>query len=110
MSTPYEPELIFLGWDAPAVQLVGDRLLKLNQEDPDAFRRATIVTLTAPSAKRLREYVAEQIAEPILMPRIVQPGRLLPEKKNTEDEQLIAWVKTLQRLSPESYTTLLGER
>ena len=110
MPTPYEPELIFLGWDAPAVQLVGDRLLKLNQEDPDAFRRATIVTLTAPSAKRLREYVAEQIAEPILMPRIVQPGRLLPEKKNTEDEQLIAWVKTLQRLSPESYTTLLGER
>ena len=106
----YEPELTFLGWDAPAVQLVGDRLLELNRENPDAFRRATVVTLTAPSAKRLREYVAEQAAEPILMPRIVQPGRLLPEKKGTEDEQLIAWVRALQRLSPESYTTLLGER
>ena len=106
----YEPELTFLGWDAPAVQLVGDRLLELNRENPDAFRRATVVTLTAPSAKRLREYIAERAAEPILMPRIVQPGRLLPEKEGKENEQLIAWVRALQRLSPESYTTLLGER
>lgn len=106
----YEPELTFLGWDAPAVQLVGDRLLKLNRENPDAFRRATVVTLTAPSARRLREYVAEQAAEPVLMPRIVQPGRLLPEEKSTEDEQIIAWVRALQHLSPQSYTTLLGER
>ena len=106
----YEPELTFLGWDAPAVQLVGDRLLKLNRENPDAFRRATVVTLTAPSARRLREYVAEQVAEPVLMPRIVQPGRLLPEEKNTEEEELIAWVKTLQNLSPQAYATLLGER
>ncbi len=106
----YEPELTFLGWDAPAVQLVGDRLLELNRENPDAFRRATVVTLTAPGAKRLREYIAERAAEPILMPRIVQPGRLLPEKEGKENEQLIAWVRALQRLSPESHTTLLGER
>ena len=44
------------------------------------------------------------------MPRIVQPGRLLPEEKSTEDEQIIAWVRALQHLSPQSYTTLLGER
>ena len=106
----YEPELTFLGWDAPAVQLVGDRLLKLNRENPDAFWRATVVTLTAPSARRLREYVAEQAAKPVLMPRIVQPGRLLPEEKSTEEEQIIAWVRALQHLSPQSYTTLLGER
>ena len=104
------PSLRFLGWHEPAVDLVAKRLLELEENDADVFRRATVVTLTAPAARYLHERVAELAGRPILMPRFVLPGNLLPKPPSSEHEQLFAWVKTLQALPVNACPNLLGER
>ena len=104
------PTLTFLGWDAPTIDLLAQNLLSLEQQDTDAFRRATVVTLTAPAARHLRERLAELASRPILLPRIVQPGRLLPEQTASEYDQLIAWVDILKKLPEEACPNLLGKR
>lgn len=95
------PELRhFLGWDRPAIELVATKLEALNESNPDAFRRATIVVPTAESGRRLREYMAERAKKPLLMPRITLTGQLIPCRGDhvaTEQETLAAWLHVLQQ-------------
>jgi len=92
------PILKFLGWDRLAISLVADELLKLNETDPDAFRRATVVLPTAESGRRLREHMAERAGHPLLMPRVTLLGRLIPcENAANELETLVAWMRVWQK-------------
>ena len=68
----------FLGWHAPAIELVANKLEKLNEQHPSDFRRATVVVPTAESGRRLREYMAERAGRPLLMPKIILAGQLIP--------------------------------
>lgn len=92
------PALHFIGWNAPAIELVANRLLTLNETAPATFRRATVVVPTAESGRRLREYMAERAGRPLLMPRITLAGQLIPtEGQNvaSEAETVTAWLRTL---------------
>lgn len=94
------PELHFLGWDRPAIELVAEKLLEgLNNPQTAAqYRRATVVVPTAESGRRLREYMAEQAGKPILIPKITLAGQLIPCEHPhiaSETETLAAWLKVL---------------
>lgn len=88
----------FLGWDKPAIELVAERLEELHHQNPDTFRRATVVVPTSESGRRLREYMAERAGKPILMPRIILAGQLIPcegRHAATEMDTLAAWLQVL---------------
>lgn len=101
----FKGNIEWLGWDAPAIELVSARLLELRKKRPDTFRRTLLVLPTAESARRLREYMAlrareeaETATAPLLMPRVMQLGHLLDEtgpNVATEQETLAAWLKVL---------------
>lgn len=88
----------FIGWNRPAIELVAEKLEALNESVPDTFRRATVVVPTSESGRRLREYMAERAGKPILMPRIILAGQLIPTdggKVAGEMEILAAWLQVL---------------
>lgn len=88
----------FLGWHAPAIELVANKLEKLNAHHPSEFRQATVVVPTAESGRRLREYMAERAGRPLLMPKIILAGQLIPsegENMATEMETMAAWLQVL---------------
>ena len=92
------PEIKFLGWDEPAIELVAEKLEELNDKHPAIFRRATVVVPTAESGRCLREYMAERAGRPILMPGIILAGQLIPslgENTATELETMAAWLHVL---------------
>ncbi len=94
------PERIFLGWNAPAIKLVAERLLDglTTPQTAAQYRRSTVVVPTAESGRRLREYMAEQAGKPILMPTITLAGCLIPTQCPgiaTEMETLAAWLKVM---------------
>lgn len=105
------PTLHFLGWDAPAIELVADRLLRLNEMDSATFRRATVVVPTAESGRRLREYMAERAGRPLLMPRIKQATQLVPCTGSIEEaSEYAAWIRVLSRREPKTdWPTLFPE-
>ena len=71
------PKIEFIGWDKSALELVGEKLLKLAENEPENFRRATIVVPTAESGRRLKEWLAEKAGKPLLMPRMKMVGQLI---------------------------------
>ena len=88
----------FLGWDAPAIELVARKLEELSEQHPSEFRRATVVVPTAESGRSLREYMAERAGRPLLMPKIILAGQLLSsqgENTATELETMAAWLHVL---------------
>lgn len=88
----------FLGWHAPAIELVANKLEKLNEQHASDFRRATVVVPTAESGRRLREYMAEKAGRPLLMPKIILAGQLIPsegENVASEMETMAAWLQVL---------------
>lgn len=90
----------FIGWNKPAIELVAEKLEKLNKIAPDTFRRATVVVPTSGSGRRLREYMAERAGAALLMPKITLAGQLIPLKEKnvaTEQETLAAWMHVLSR-------------
>lgn len=94
------PELHFLGWDKPAIELVAEKLLAglNNPQSAAEYRRATVVVPSAESGRRLREYMAEKAAKPLLMPKITLAGQLIPctgPQIATEMETLAAWMQVL---------------
>lgn len=94
------PELVFLGWHAPAIELVAQKMLAGldNPQTAAEYRRATVVVPTAESGRRLREYVAELAGKPVLLPRIVLAGHLIPGEyahAATELDTLAAWLQVL---------------
>ncbi len=96
MSTPDLRH--FIGWDKPAIELVAEQLEALAHREPQRFRRATVVVPTSGSGRRLREYMAERAGKPVLMPKIVLAGQLIPckgENIATEQETLAAWMQVL---------------
>lgn len=98
------PERIFLGWDRPAIELVAEKLEKLNEKHPATFRRATVVVPTAESGRRLREYMADSYGA-TLLPRIVQVGQLIPEEEGTtlsETETLTVWLRLLSSIGDDT--------
>lgn len=97
------PELQFLGWDKPAIELVAEKLLEglSNPQTAAQYRRATVVVPTAESGRRLREYMAEKHGA-ILMPRIILAGQLIPaqgENILTETEVLTVWLQLLTSIN-----------
>lgn len=102
--TMREPRITYIGWEASALELVGRKLLEMNANDKDSFRRATIVVPTAESGRRLKEWMAENSGEnetkrrPLLMPRMVLAGQLIRtrcENVASELETISAWVEVL---------------
>lgn len=94
------PELHFLGWDKPAIELVADRLYKALTvpETAPQYRRATVVVPTAESGRQLREYMAGLAGKPLLMPAITLAGQLIPGNEPqtaSEMETFAAWLKVL---------------
>ncbi len=92
------PEIKFLGWDKPAIELVAEKLEEHNEKHPAIFRRATVVVPTAESGRCLREYMAERAGRPILMPGIILAGQLIPslgENTATELETMAAWLHVM---------------
>lgn len=93
----------FLGWHAPAITLVADFLT--TQLSERELARATVVVPTAESRRALKEYMAERLRRPVLMPHIVQPGNLLalPETADgaTETDTLAAWLKVMSCVAEE---------
>lgn len=101
---------IFLGWHAPALTLAADFLLtRLSERE---LARATVVVPTAESRRALKEYMAERLQRPILMPRIVQPGNLMElpagEYDADESDTLAAWFKVMFRVAEEVQTEETG--
>lgn len=95
MNTPI---LHFLGWDAPAIELVANKLLRLNETEPTTFRHATVVVPTAESGRRLREYMAEKVGKPLLMPRITQATKLVTCAGGLEEaSEYAAWIRVLSQ-------------
>lgn len=93
------PHLVFLGWERPVLELVTKRLLRLNTENPELFRRAIVVVPTRESSRSLRENIAEAAPQrAILMPRIIVPPQILPLDPSilaTDIEQYAAWFSEL---------------
>ncbi len=101
MNTPI---LHFLGWDAPAIELVANKLLRLNETEPSTFRRATVVVPTAESGRRLREYMAEKVGKPLLMPRITQATKLVACTGGIEEaSEYAAWIRVLSRHDAQAF-------
>lgn len=99
-QTMKTPALSFLGWDRPAVELVADRLLAMNQEDPDAFRRATVVVPTAESGRCLRECLAERAGKPIIVPHFCLMGQLISRAHEpSEVEMASVWMSVVDRVN-----------
>ncbi len=94
----HKPQVEFIGWDRPAIELVAEKLEELNDTAPDTFRRATVVVPTAESGRRLREYMAERAGKPILMPRMILTNNLIPnggQDVASDMETLAAWLQVL---------------
>lgn len=94
------PELHFLGWDKPAIELVAEKLLEglSNPQTAAQYRRATVVVPTAESGRRLREYMAEKAGHALLMPTITLAGHLIPCQGShvaSEMETAAAWLHVL---------------
>lgn len=94
---------IFLGWHAPAIELVADFLTtRLSERE---LARATVVVPTAESRRALKECMAERLQRPVLMPRIVQPGNLMEMPAGshdaTETDTRAAWLKVMSRVAEE---------
>lgn len=119
----FSGKIEWLGWDAPAIELVAARLLDLRKKRPDTFRRTLLVLPTAESARRLREYMAlrareeaETATAPLLMPRVMQLGHLLATEGNdiaTEQETLAAWLRVLCKEGEDpvaAYAPLIARR
>lgn len=110
MSTP---QLHFLGWDKPAIELVATKLLAGLTTPATAaqYRRATVVVPTAESGRRLREYMAELAGKAILMPRIKQASHLVSyEKGCSELLEYAAWIQVLNIPAPhEEWPTLFPQ-
>lgn len=127
-----EDNIEFIGWEDPVVELVGNRLLKMAAEQPEDFRRATVVVPTAGSGRRLKEYMAECVsaeyggrkdregntvwtgpATALLMPRLTLPGNLISSEHPlaaTDLEEFAAWVKVLSETPPhEKWPNLFPE-
>ena len=107
-TTMSEPEVKFIKWNKSAVELVGEKLLKLEEEEPETFRRATVVVPTAESGRRLKEWMAKKAERPLLMPKMTLPGQLIKtcgEKVATELETLAAWVEVLTVRTPDAAWT-----
>lgn len=108
------PHLVYLGWERPAIDLIAERLLRLNDENPEQFRRATIVVPTRESSRSLRETLAEHSRRrALLIPRIILPAELLPLEPATTAtpiEEYTAWFSELDpdhinRLYPTLFPT-----
>lgn len=98
----FSPQRVFLGWQAPALELVAERLLQWSQEAPSLFRRALVVVPTEESGRRLRERLAEKAErQALLIPRICLSGALTsaPHEASTL-ETLAAWLAVLAEESP----------
>lgn len=90
------PELEYIGWHAPAIELVAKKLMDLQERNPQEFRRAMVVVPTAESGRSLREYMAELAGRPVLMPRFTLAGQLIPcEAAAGELETMAAWLRVL---------------
>lgn len=101
------PKIEFIGWDKSALELVGEKLLKLAQDEPENFRQAMVVVPTAESGRSLREWLAQeaarQLRKPLLMPCIKLAGELIEPKGidvATELDTTAAWVKVLTEGEP----------
>lgn len=107
------PELHFLGWDKPAIELVAAKLLAglTTPETADCYRRATVVVPTAESGRKLRECIAELAGRPILTPRVKQASHLISyEKKCSELLEYAAWIQVLSVPAPhEQWPTLFPQ-
>ena len=95
------PKIEFFGWDQPAIELVAAKLHEglTNPKTAAQYRRATVVVPTAESGRRLREYMAERAGRPLLMPKIILAGQLIPcegENVATEMETTAAWLQVLE--------------
>ena len=95
------PDIEFLGWTRPVIELVAEKLLHglQNAQTAPQYRRATVVVPTTESGRRLREYMAESAGCPILLPRIVLAHQLIStrgEHVATEDETVAAWLEVLK--------------
>ncbi len=100
------PELHFLGWNRPAIELIAAKLHAGLTTPATAaqYRRAIVVVPTAESGRRLREYMAEKYGA-ILLPKITLSGRLIPvqgENILTETETLTAWLQLLSTINRDS--------
>ena len=99
----FSPRRVFLGWHQSALELVSDRLLQLNRENPSRFRRALVVVPTEESGRRLRERLAEKAeGKALLVPRVCLSGTLTaaPDEAGAL-ETLSAWLAVLSETSPE---------
>lgn len=107
------PELHFLGWDKPAIELVAAKILAglTNPATANIYRRATIVVPTAESGRKLREYMAELAGKAILIPRMKQASLLVPyEKGCSELLEYAAWIQVLSVPAPhEQWPTLFPQ-
>lgn len=106
MTSPQStPNLEFIDWNHPAIELVAERLLKLEEKRPADFRRAILVVPTAESGRKLREYMAEKAHEQkraILMPRTTLMGHLLRVEGAdvaSDMETTAAWLEVLHEIA-----------
>jgi len=99
----FSPRRVFLGWHQSALELVSDRLLRLNRENPNRFRRALIVVPTEESGRRLRERLAEKAeGNALLVPRVCLSGTLTAAPDEADSlETLSAWLAVLSETAPE---------
>lgn len=99
----FSPRRVFLGWHQPTLELVSDRLLQLNRENPGRFRRALVVVPTEESGRRLRERLAEKAeGKALLVPRVCLSSTLTaaPDEAGSL-ETLSAWLAVLSEAAPE---------
>lgn len=97
MNTPC---VEFLGWHAPAIELVAEKLLTAlcDPQKAPLYRRATVVVPTAESGRRLREYLAQIAGKPLLIPRIILANQIIPTEGDgvaSEAETMAAWLHVL---------------
>lgn len=91
-----QPDLCFLGWEKPAIELVTERLLCWARREPETFRRAVVVVPTAESGRRLREHVAEKAGHALLMPRVILMGALVSARGVPAPmDEAAAWLAVL---------------
>lgn len=96
------PHLVYLGWERPAIDLIAERLLRLNDENPEQFRRATIVVPTRESSRSLRETLAEHSRRrALLIPRIILPSQILPLDPTTTATAIEQYSSWFCELNPE---------
>lgn len=93
----------WLGWDAPAIELVATFLT--NKLSPAELARATVVVPTAESRRLLKEYMAMRVGRPVMMPHMVQPGHLVEAPGGVQTasslETQAAWFKVMSRVADE---------